>query len=205
MLKIISAVSITFLLAAVSPAADWTSILPDASLTGWTRVPIPGSSVLKPYNQWTLDGDELVCRGDGERDWLRFDEVLGDFVLRVEWNATARDGKYNSGVGVRLSPYVEIWHQAQTTPDGGYLFGNTFRNGYLERVNLKKEMAENRVKPAGEWNLYEIRCQGDTIELSVNGKVVNTWKGVEVLRGHIGLEAEGYKIRFRNIQLKRLD
>jgi len=36
-----------------------------------------------------------------------------------------------------------------------------------------KEMKENRIKPAGEWNHYEIRVQGDKITLSVNGAAVS--------------------------------
>ena len=71
----------------------WVDLTPNASFEGWTRVPIPGVSVIKPYNQWSVEGQTLVCRGDGEREWLRYDEELGDFILRAEWKATARDGR----------------------------------------------------------------------------------------------------------------
>jgi hypothetical protein len=66
-------------------------------------------------------------------------------------------------------------------------------------------MKENRVKPAGEWNHFEIRAVGDTITLSVNGEVVNELKGVGLKRGYIGLEAEGYEIAFKNMRLRVLD
>ena len=77
--------------------------------------------------------------------------------------------------------------------------------GGLEFVNLREQVSEDRLKPAGEWNYYVIRCQGDRITLSVNGAVVNTWEANEVRRGYIGLEAEGYEMRFRNLKLERLD
>jgi len=34
--------------------------------------------------------------------------------------------------------------------------------------------------------------------------VTSEFSGCEVPRGHIGLEAEGYRIEFRNIKVKRL-
>ena len=64
-----------------------------------------------------------------------------------------------------------------------------------------KEMKEYRIKAAGEWNHYEIRVQGDKITLSVNGAVVNEIPGIGLRKGHIGLEAEGHEITFRNIKL----
>ena len=74
----------------------------------------------------------------------------------------------------------------------------------MQRVNLREKMAENRVKPAGEWNTYEIRAVGRTLTLWVNGAVTSEFSECEVSRGHIGLEAEGYRIEFRNMTLKRL-
>ena len=74
-----------------------------------------------------------------------------------------------------------------------------------EKEKVMKEMKENRVKPAGEWNLYEVRAQGDKITLSVNGIVVNEIGGIALRRGYIGLEAEGYEVTFRNVKLQLLD
>jgi hypothetical protein len=191
-------------------AADWTDILPDESLKGWTRVPIPPADGLKPKLQWRVDAAQktLICTGDGGHEWLRYDKEVGDFVLQVEWRFTPKTEepkKYNSGIGVRLSKYGELWVQGQAGSGGGYLFGDNLSDGAIKRFNLSKEMKENRVKPAGEWNLYEVRAQGDKITLSVNGMVVNEIGGIALRRGYIGLEAEGYEITFRNVKLKPLD
>ena len=151
-------------------AAGWKDIIPDESLKGWTRIPIPAIDGLKPKMQWRVDAAQhaLVCSGDGGHEWLRYDQELGDFVLQVEWRFTPRgpeERRYNSGIGVRLSKYGEIWVQGQTGLSGGYLFGENFTDGAIKRFNLSKEMKENRVKPPGEWNTYEIRAQGDRITL----------------------------------------
>jgi len=205
-----SAVLGIFLLSDSATAADWTSILPDENLTGWTRIPIPPVDGLKPKLQWRVDEAQqnLICTGDGGHEWLRYDREIGDFVLQVEWRFTPKTEeprKYNSGIGVRLSKFGELWVQAQTGLAGGYLFGTNLSDGAIKSFNLSKEMKENRVKPAGEWNLYEVRAQGDRITLAVNGVVVNEIGGIALRRGYIGLEAEGYEITFRNVKLKLLD
>jgi hypothetical protein len=209
--RIASAVGLAiFMFHGSAAAADWTNILPDESLKGWTRIPIPPVDGLKPKLQWRVDAAQktLVCTGDGGHEWLRYDKEIGDFVLQVEWRFTPKSEepkKYNSGIGVRLSRFGELWVQAQTGLAGGYLFGSNLSDGAMKSFNLSQEMKENRVKPAGEWNLYEVRAQSDKVTLSVNGMVVNEIGGIALRRGYIGLEAEGYEITFRTVKLKLLD
>jgi hypothetical protein len=193
----------------LAAAGDWTTLLPPPDLKGWTRVPIPATSGVNPKIQWKVDTDQktLICTGDGGHEWLRWDTEVADFELQVEWRFTPKEGetKYNSGIGVRLSKIGEIWYQAQTGPGGAWLFGNNITpEGTLRSFTLKPEMKENRVKPTGEWNLYEIRAVGDRITLKVNGEVVNDLTGVGHRKGFIGFEAEGFEITFRNIKLKTL-
>jgi hypothetical protein len=197
--------------AAVSlPAADWIDLMPAAGLDGWSRVPIPAVPAQDPKLQWSVDTAQhvLICKGDGAHEWLRYDKELGDFLLQVEWRFTPREPdykKYNSGIGVRMSKFGEIWFQAQTGLAGGYFFGENIVDGAVKRFNLLKEMKENRVKPAGEWNLYEIRAEGDKLTLSINGGEVSQVNGCVLRKGYIGLEAERHEITFRNIKLKLLN
>src|ERR1035437_8074482 len=193
------------LLAPALLPAQPVALLPDESLKGWTRIPIPATDGLKPKLQWRVDAAQkaLICTGDGGHEWLRYDQVLGDYILEVDFRFTPKgaDVKYNSGIGIRLSPYAELWTQAQTGPTAGYLFGVNLVEGALQRFHLMKEMKENRIKPAGEWNHYEIRVQGDKVALSVNGAAVSEAAGIALRKGHVGLEAEGHEIAFRNIKL----
>jgi 3-keto-disaccharide hydrolase len=199
-------------LAAASPAQprEAKDILPDESLKGWTRIPIPPIDGLKPKLQWRVDTAQhaLICAGDGGHEWLRYDQELGDYVLQVDWRFAPRgpeEQRYNSGIGIRLSRYGELWVQAQAGLTG-YLFGANFTPaGAIKSFNLSKEVKANRVKPAGEWNHYEVRVQGDRVTLTVNGEIVNELSGVGLRRGYIGLEAEGFEIAFRNLKLQPLD
>ena len=191
---------------AFGQAGGTVDLMPDESLRGWTRIPIPAVDGLQPRMQWHVDPARhtLTCTGDGGHEWLRYDQELGDFVFEADWRFTPRaagEKGYNSGIGVRLSQYGELWYQAQTGLSGGYLFGNNLVDGAIQRFNLSKEMKENRVKPAGEWNHYEIRAQGPRITMAVNGEVVSELRNCALLRGYIGLEAEHYEITFRNLKL----
>jgi hypothetical protein len=192
--------------------AGWTDLLAKSGpkLEGWTRAPMPADGNLRPGSQWSLDSvtGSLVCQGDGGHEWLRWDNELGDFTYHVEWRFTPVSGKkgYNAGVYARNSADGRIYHQAQTGDgSGGYLFGTTQTNGLPARFNLSKQHPDSRVKPAGEWNTFEISCQGKDMTLWVNGAVVNQWHECEVKRGYVGLEAEGWRIEFRNLRVKPLD
>lgn len=197
-------------LAGAAAPAESIDLLPDEALHGWTRIPIPPVDGLKPKMQWRVDAAQraLICSGDGGHEWLRSDREFGDFIFQVDWRFTPRqpeEKRYNSGIGIRLSKYGEIWYQAQTGLAGGFLFGNNIVDGVLKSFNLRDEMKENRMKPAGEWNHYEIRAQGGKITLSVNGAVVSEVSGCGMRRGSIAFEAEGYEITFRNLKLTPLD
>jgi hypothetical protein len=189
-----------------SDPAGWKEIMPGPNLAGWTRLPIPPTGQLG-RQQWHLDAEAktLVCDGDGGHDWLRYDRELGDGIFHVEWRFTPVEGKrgYNSGVFARNSADGAIWHQAQVgSSSGSYLFGETLVNGQKQRFNLSNMLKERRVKPAGEWNTYEITCKGPRLSVWVNGAAVSELPNCEVLRGYVGLEGEGYRIEFRNVKLK---
>ena len=192
--------------------AGWTDLLAQAGpkLEGWTRGTIPPGRPLNPRSQWSIDPatGHLVCEGNGGHEWLRWDEELGDGIFHVEWRFTPVPGKprYNSGIYARNSADARIWHQAQTgSGSGGYLFGDTEVDGKLQRINLSKQHQRSRVKPAGEWNTFEVACKGKDMTLWVNGAVTNQWHDCQVPKGYVGLEAEGYRIEFRNVKLKPLD
>jgi hypothetical protein len=173
----------------------------------WTRVGFPPAFTVTKVEQWHIDPVKhvIVCDGNGGHDWLRFNQEFANFKFHVDWKFTKIEGetKYNSGVFFRNSADGVIWHQAQTTLGGGYIFGETIQGGKKVKFNYEKEMKENRVKPAGEWNAYDITCIKDACTLAVNGVVVNTLQ-TDVAKGYVGLESEGYQITFKNVKIQEL-
>jgi 3-keto-disaccharide hydrolase len=189
----------------------WVDIMPGASLGHWTRVAIPPDRPLPKYSQWNVDAatHTLVCAGDGGHEWLRYDgQQLGNFLFHVEWRLIRHEGTkgYNSGVFVRNNSDGSIWYQAQVgDAGGGYWFGydDPAVKGPIS-FNLKSRMTNNPVKPAGEWNTFDIRCQGAKIILKVNGTETSEFDKCKNLKGYVGLEAEGSRIEFRDMRIKVL-
>jgi hypothetical protein len=198
---------IVILAATLSASAQTVNLFPADSEAQWTRIAIPPTHPVSQVAQWHIDAArrQILCDGNGGHDWLRFNKELGNFTFHVKWRFTPvpNTTKYNSGVFFRNDADGNIWHQAQTSLAGGYIFGLTPVDGKPQKFNLQKDMTENRVKPAGQWNVYDIRCVGDTCTLAVNGAVVNTIH-VGIAKGYIGLEAEGYRIEFKDFKVREL-
>jgi hypothetical protein len=192
-----------------SDPKGWVDIMPDQSFKGWTRLAFLTTNPMDPVSQWKAGtaNKVLVCEGDRGHEFLRYDKELANAIFHAEYRFTKIEGGkgYNSGVMIRNSADGTIWHQAQAgDQSGGYLFGNSPAQGKPQRFNLRSQMKENPVKPAGEWNAYELRADGPKITLWVNGVVTSEMTNCEVPKGYVGLEAEGYRIEFRNIKLKEL-
>lgn len=187
----------------------WIELLQDKELKEWKRVPIPPGGKLKDYNPWKLDEKEkvLVCEGDkGGHEMLLYDKELADGIFHVEWRFKKIEDKkgYNSGVYARNSADGKLWHQAQVgSKNVGNFFGKTLAGG-VEKGFSSSNKGPQRGKEAGEWNVYEITCKGKELTLWVNGGVTAEWKDCEVLKGYIGMEAEGWWIEFKNVKWKEL-
>ena len=185
--------------------SGWADVQPKGDLAGWVRAAWPPATDLGPQ-QWSVDPatGHLVCDGKGAHEWLRLEREMGDAAFHVEWRFAPVEGadKYNSGVYARNAADLSVWHQAQVGLQGGFLFGVTPLGGAARRVTQAPAAA--RVRPAGEWNTYELAAPGRTRTLWVNGAVTSEI-AVDVPRGHFGLEAEGWRIEFRNLKVKALD
>jgi hypothetical protein len=195
--------------ALASDAHGWVDILPAADLKGWSRVPVPPSGKLG-REQWHVDVEKkvLICDGDGGHDMLLWDKELGDAIFHFEFRYTKVEGKkgYNSGAYIRNSKDGALWHQAQFgDAQDGFLFGETpTPDGKKKFFSLKNKVTDLRVKPAGEWNTFEVTARGKTLTLWVNGAVTCQFEDCGMPNGRVGLEGEGYRIEFRDLKLKEL-
>lgn len=206
-----------FAVASPGPAAQKTDFLTSdpsgwadmmaKSFKHWTRMPVPPGKPLDPVSQWKIDKEHgtIVCEGDHGHEWLRYNRQYANFLLHVEWRFEKREGMkgYNSGVFVRNDLTGRVWHQAQVGTHA-YIFGQTLMDGKLSPMIKTADPAVDPLHPVGEWNTYEIRCDGPKITLWVNGDLTGEFAVPEVPKGYWGLEAEGYWIEFRNIKLKEL-
>ena len=169
---------------------------------------------------WKLENGILVCRGT-PLGYLYTKKKYTDFQLTLEWRWPPGGVPGKGGVLIRMTGEHRIWPrslEAQLNVGeagdfwglGGYgLAGPAERwksfqhDQFGDLTNLSK--LENREKPAGEWNTYEIVAEGGTVTLRINGTEVNEAGGCAAVAGPICLTAEGSEIHFRNIRLISLE
>ncbi len=129
-----------------------------------------------------------------------------DFVLRTDTKLR----NHNSGIQFR-SEVLPKWGVKGLQADMAE--GNWWGSIYDEKgtrgtiVNGWKGKAEKVVRPH-DWNQYEITCDGDFIQLKVNGMVTaelhdasSPRSGVIALQLHMGQPME---VEFRNMRIKEL-
>ena len=210
-------------------AEGWQLLFDGNSTSGWhTYGNKPVGSAWKVSNGvLTLDTSskkdgKVVGGGD-----LVTDEEFENFHLKLEW-MIAKNG--NSGIMFHVvedtakykHPY-ETGPEMQVLDNAGHPDGKniTHRAGDLyDLISASKET----VKPAGEWNLAEIKCENRKLDLYLNGEnIVSTmmddekWKNMVAKskfkerpdfatykKGKICLQDHDNMVSFRNIMIRRL-
>lgn len=176
-------------------------------LTGWT--PING----KP-NTWTAKDGVLTI--DGGSGWLSTDREYRNFILKLDFRLTPAA---NSGVFLRAplegdGAYAGLEIQVLDHFHKQYkdIKPTQFTGSVYDLVAAKQE----GLKPTGEWNSYVITHDNDHIVVVLNGvTIVDTdlsqqrshidkHPGLGRKEGHIGLQAHGGRIDYRNLSIKEL-
>jgi hypothetical protein len=174
--------------------AESYHILFDGSgVKGWKQAG-PGSLELK-------DG-VLTTKGGMGLFWN--EAAFGDFILLLDWKSAKPEA--NSGVFVRFpdpgnDPWVAVHkgYEIQICDPAPA----KHRTG---SVYSFQDATEVPTKPAGEWNHYEIRAEGQRYTVRVNGKPVCDYTGDRGLEGRIGLQNhdDGSVVGFRNVRVAAL-
>lgn len=186
------------------------------TLDNWTAV--LSDPALKKEDVWSVaERGVLVCRGRGKRSgYIR--SMLGDFenyTLKLQWRFPAGTPGGNSGVLVHTTTpnALNVWPKSMEAQlnhlNAGdiWVIGTTCEiENAAERVKGRRHfnLTDDSEKPIGEWNDYEIVCNGDQITIKVNGVLVNHVTKCSQQKGAICLQAEGADIEFRNIRLTPL-
>lgn len=205
--------------AMVTSAPQFVDLFNGKNLKGWVNVNTAEDT-------WRVKNGVLICSGH-PIGVMRSEKPYENFVLHIEWMHIEPGG--NSGVFVwssaqpnpatRLPDGVEVqmleldWVKLNTrdgrTPPLAYVHGELFGVNGVKTVpdNPRGERSmsvENRARPRGEWNTYDVVAVDGVIKLSVNGKFVNGISRSSQKKGYLCLESEGAEIHFRNITLLEL-
>jgi hypothetical protein len=164
-----------------------------------------------PADTFTVSNGLMHCTGQ-PFGYVRTDQRFRDYKLTVEWRfvkiAPRAD---NSGVFVHVHPPDQVWphcieNQGQYHHQGDFIFmgGATFTgtNGPKQgMIKMKGQLNENA---AGEWNIYEVVCRGDTVKNYVNGRLMNEIESCSASSGAIAMQSEGGEWEARKIYVEPL-
>jgi hypothetical protein len=141
--------------------------------------------------------------------YMRTKEIYSDYRLHVEWRWPSE--ATNSGVFVHGQEPDAIWLkciecQLKAGSAGDFVLMNgADMNERTDKTKMSvKKLADSSEKPTGEWNIMEVVCKTNTIEVFVNGVLQNKGTNVSLTNGAICLQSEGKDIEFRNVFLIRL-
>ena len=180
-------------------APGFTPLFNGKNLNGWDGDP----------RLWKVMDGAIVGSTEGvtieTNTFLITRKSYKDFILRAQ--VKLRNG--NSGIQFRseaLPNWVVRGYQADAAENNwwGSIYDERGKRGVL--VNGWKGKAEKIVK-ADDWNDYEIHCQGDRIQLKLNGQVTAEFQDSERLEGIIALQLHRgppMEVRFRNLEIKEL-
>ncbi|MGA0845806.1 MAG: 3-keto-disaccharide hydrolase, partial [Luteolibacter sp.] len=180
------------------------------NLEGWSFDLM--SADVKPEQVWSVEDGILVCEGRPP-GVIRSLKEFENYELQVEWRWPLGSKPGNSGLLVHCSKPREIfiWPKSLEVQLGHTNAGDFWMIG--ESVKVPDTSPEGRrwvkrqnsaEKPVGEWNTMRVRCQADTIQVWVNGVLMNQGSQLSVTRGAICLQSEGAKIHFRKVELRPL-
>ena len=164
--------------------------------------PVKGTEV-DPATVWSATGGVLRCEGK-PFGYLRTDKAYANYKMHIEWRWPGEAG--NSGVLLHATPPDGVFPkcieaQLWSGKAGDFYLFNGTTIGELApgqkkpHIPKKKDSSEKKL---GEWNSYDITCDGDSIELRVNGVLQNSATKASQAAGWICLQSEGKPIEFRN-------
>ena len=164
-----------------------------------------------PTKTFYVEDGVVKCSGRPP-GYMRTEKAYKNYKFVMEWRFV-KPG--NSGVLVHMSGKDQVWPrslecQGQYRAQGDFWVIGGFEckehkaGGERVRGRNVRKLHPHNEKPVGEWNVYEIVCEGDTVLPSVNGKLMNEAHECSDTSGKICIQSEGGQWEARKIVLEPL-
>jgi len=161
---LLAALSLPFALACTPAPEAGEQLFNGENLTGWRHVG-PGEFVVEDGVLETVGGMGLLVYDE---------EPIGDAVLRVVYKP--ENPLSNAGVFIRIpEPPLDPWYAVHN----GYEVQIQDDADEFHRTGSIYSLSKADTFPPSDdgWNTLEIALNGQTTTVSVNGKVVNSFRG----------------------------
>jgi hypothetical protein len=204
-------------------AGSWTPLFDGKSLAGWRGYKKADAS----ETRWKVENGTLTLPANdgkdtrGARDIITT-ETYDNFDLRWEWKAAPGA---NSGVKyfVLEDQNSAIGHEYQIIDDAKHPDAQIGPHRQTAAFYDVLQAADRPIKPAGEWNVSEVRAHGNHIEHWLNGKKVLQYeldspdlraaiaksKFKDIARfgkpqkGHILIQDHGDQVWYRKVEIRK--
>ncbi len=174
-------------------------------LTGWHGDP----------KLWKVENGEIVGSTEGvtftANSFLMTDNEYSDFVLRIK----VKLRNNNSGIQIRSEEqpgFAMKGYQADLAEKTyfGMLYEEKGRGfmEYWKKLSPEEQAKIHGTGKQGDWNEFEVRCEGDRIVITLNGvKTCDIQDPDGAKRGRIGLQLHvgpPMEVRFKDISIMEL-
>lgn len=207
------------------PAAPPAKARKNAAPISAPVAPLAPGQLFNGVDLANWDGDPGVWRvadgvivggtllGNPRNEFLATTRSYRNFVLKVDYKLTGTEGFVNAGVQVRsvrieTPPNEMSGYQADIgAGHSGSLYDESRRKKFLTRADAAHV---KRLEKVGDWNAYEIRCDGPRVEIRLNGEQTLSYteedssvgpEGLIALQIHSNCKAE---VRYRNLSIEEL-
>jgi type 1 glutamine amidotransferase len=185
---------------------EWAARAPAVDDEGFTLLPFGDGWKQAGPGGFKVDGG--VATPHGGMGLYYVDRSYGNFMLKLEFQQKSIES--NSGVFVRFprvdgDPWIPVKEGYEVQ-----IAGDQAEKTSTGAIYSFQAPSSVPLKPAGEWNAYEIVCVGQQYVVRLNGKTVNTFKGERAAKGMIGLQnhdddGSGKNVvKFRNVRVMEL-
>lgn len=186
-------------------------------LIGWTWHSSTASTKIEDV--WTVK-DGALHSAAGSTGFIDTDKEYQNFVLTIEQrHMPAATTRANGGIFICINGPEKQWPNAiQIQGMFGSVGDLLNQNAGMKKMTtdpartatvggnvVATKINKGVEKPAGEWDTVVITMENGNLSVTVNGKVQNTATDVSPAQGKIGLQAEGFEMEFRKVELAAID
>lgn len=162
-------------------------------------------------SSWSETGGSISTTGL-PRGYICTRREYADFTFRGEFRYAAVEAARhrqepdhcNTGFLIHITGPHKVWPTCLEVQGKYAEMGQIKSNSREIALEVADDEAARRQarRPIGEWNAVEIISRGGSLTSSLNGVTVCTSRPTALRRGRIGLQAEGFAVEFRNLQVR---
>jgi Domain of Unknown Function (DUF1080). len=158
---------------------------------------------------WTEDSGDIICSGV-PKGYIYSKKKYGNFTLRADYQFTLTEeqletpDKANTGFMIAIQEPHKVWPVSLEVQGRFDMMGSINGNGGIPRVPIMDhpDVRERVRMPLDHWNSIDITVRDGVITSKLNGEVVCVSEATDLKEGFIGLQAEGYIVRFRDLRIR---